>query len=91
MVRYIVGSGSFYSAISNKAAAGTWTTLKLDLMTCCVKVWQVVKKTLCQDSPEGHEDENDLSQGYDIGLKDTLSFCWRALKESRSAPIAWLS
>lgn len=39
------------------------------------------------DSPEGYVPEEGESSDLDIGTKDTLSFCWRALKESRSVSI----
>ena len=43
-----------------------------------------MKDVLCSDAPEGHDiSEDDLNE-QDIGTKDALSFCWRALKESRS-------
>ena len=56
------------------------------LMHCCRRTWSIVKDVLCVDSPEGqHEDPEDLDDEapLDIGLKDTLSYCWRSLKESR--------
>ena len=46
----------------------------------------LVKDVLCKDSPEGqHDQANELDdhQPVDVGLKDTLSYCWRSLKESR--------
>ncbi len=39
---------------------------------------------LCSDAPEGHDVNEDEFNEQDMGTKDTLSFCWRALKESRS-------
>lgn len=47
-----------------------------------------MKDVLCFDSPEGYE-ESEEGDGLDLGngTKDTLSFCWRALKESRSANV----
>ena len=50
---------------------------------CCAIIWTAVKNILCNDSPEGNvliEVEEDES---DIGVKDALSYSWRALKESR--------
>lgn len=55
------------------------------ILDCCTKIWEAVKEVLCFDSPEGYEESEEgdsLDQGN--GTKDTLSFCWRALKESRS-------
>lgn len=47
-----------------------------------------MKEVLCFDSPEGYEEfEEGDSLDLGNGTKDTLSFCWRALKESRSANI----
>ena len=42
-----------------------------------------MKDVLCSDAPEGYDISEDESIEQDIGTKDTLSFCWRALKESR--------
>jgi len=61
------------------------------ILRACSKVWQIVRTVLCVDSPEGqnfasNEDEAIL----DIGVKDTLSFAWRALKESASLMLAML-
>lgn len=58
---------------------------KQRVTSSCAGVWEAIKGTLCIDSPEGYQtsdrDEDDLN----IGMKDTLSFAWRALKESRYA------
>lgn len=35
------------------------------------------------DSPEGHTGEDFEEDDLDVGVKDTLSFSWRALKEAR--------
>ena len=50
-------------------------------MICC-DVWEAVRNTLCYDAPEGHGVDEEADDD-DVGTKDTLSFCWRALKESR--------
>ena len=42
-----------------------------------------MKEVLCVDSPEGHTGEDFEEDDLDIGVKDTLSFSWRALKEAR--------
>ncbi|KAH9827697.1 putative death-receptor fusion protein (DUF2428) [Teratosphaeria destructans] len=44
-------------------------------------VWNVVKPILCNDAPEGYLPEN-FEETIDVSTKDTLSFCWRALKEA---------
>jgi len=54
------------------------------MLASCSNIWEAVKEVLCYDSPEGHQDGVEAADGIVIGLKDTLSFCWRALKESRS-------
>lgn len=54
------------------------------MLACCSNIWEAVKEVLCYDSPEGQQDEAEDTDGILVGLKDTLSFCWRALKESRS-------
>lgn len=43
-----------------------------------------MQDVLCFDAPEGHDISEDDFNEQDIGTKDILSFCWRALKESRS-------
>ena len=51
----------------------------------CSRTWDIVKSVLCIDSPEGqHEQAEELfdDDALDIGPKDTLSYCWRSLKES---------
>ena len=52
-------------------------------MMACAGVWEAVKVTLCLDSPEGHQSNHQDGGDLDVGAKDTLSFAWRALKESR--------
>lgn len=58
------------------------------ILACCSQTWDVVKDVLCFDAPEGHvlegESINEEIEETDAGSKETLSFCWRALKESRS-------
>ncbi|KAK3700566.1 hypothetical protein LTR37_015894 [Vermiconidia calcicola] len=51
------------------------------LVTCLYGVWEVVKPILCNDAPEGYlpEEPEDTPE---ISTKDTLSYSWRALKES---------
>ena len=85
LLRYIISQPLFRTYISSQAYAGTWPMLKQRMTSSCAGVWEAIKGTLCIDSPEGHQtndrDEDDLN----IGMKDTLSFAWRALKESRYA------
>ena len=60
-----------------------WDTVCDRFLRLCEGIWKAVKAVLCFDAPEGtnliDEDNDDL----DIGAKDTLSYCWRALKDSR--------
>ncbi|KAM3416813.1 hypothetical protein BST61_g8404 [Cercospora zeina] len=43
------------------------------------QIWDVVKPILCDDAPEGYLPEELESSSNDT--KETLSYCWRALKE----------
>ncbi|KAK3638572.1 hypothetical protein LTR22_017756 [Elasticomyces elasticus] len=45
------------------------------------EIWIVVKPVLCDDAPEGYMAE-DAEETDEVSTKDTLSYCWRALKES---------
>ncbi|KAK0343862.1 hypothetical protein LTR91_017593 [Friedmanniomyces endolithicus] len=44
-------------------------------------IWEIVKPVLCDDAPEGYAPEH-ADNTEDVSTKDTLSYCWRALKES---------
>lgn len=83
--RYIISQPRFYSNISTPSPAGTWADLKKRAMSSCAGVWTAVKTILCHDSPEGHCVGDQGDDDLEIGMKDTLSFAWRALKESRYA------
>lgn len=63
------------------------------ILDCCTKIWEAVREILCFDSPEGYEESEEGDSSLDLGngTNDTLSFCWRALKESRSAIIPFVS
>ncbi|KAL8811725.1 MAG: hypothetical protein Q9200_001557, partial [Gallowayella weberi] len=61
-----------------------WRDLSDRLLDTASNVWIAVKDVLCADAPEGLELENPDNQPV-AGSKEVLSFCWRALKESRSA------
>ena len=69
----------------DQAYAGTWEMLKKRVISSCAGVWEAIKGTLCLDSPEGHQTNHKDEDGLNIGMKDALSFAWRALKESRYA------
>ena len=62
-----------------------WRTLHGRLVDSCRDVWVAVKDILCLDSPEGHTPIESEIDDLDVGIKDTLSFSWRALKEARFA------
>ena len=83
--RYIIGQTAFYHTISAQAPTESWEKLKADLITSCIEVWKAVKDSLCLDSPEGHDFNDSGESEWTVGTKDALSFCWRALKESRYA------
>lgn len=57
------------------------------IMEICDGVWEAVRVILCFDAPEGTDTIEDEPEAADVGAKDTLSYCWRALKESRSVQI----
>ncbi|KAK4561839.1 hypothetical protein LTR86_004519 [Recurvomyces mirabilis] len=56
------------------------TGLDPRLIVCLHDVWTVVKPVLCNDAPEGYLPE-DMEDTSEVSTKDTLSYCWRALKE----------
>ncbi|KXT12951.1 hypothetical protein AC579_4056 [Pseudocercospora musae] len=68
-LRYVIGNAP---ALDN----GKARTLFDDL----VRVWELVKPILCDDAPEGYLPE-ELKETPN-STKETLSYCWRALKES---------
>ena len=59
------------------------SSLESRLLYDCREIWHVIKDILCFDSPEGHSIYDVEEEELGIGTKDTLSFAWRALKESR--------
>ncbi|KAK5726895.1 hypothetical protein LTR15_002785 [Elasticomyces elasticus] len=54
---------------------------QFQLITYLNEIWIVVKPVLCDDAPEGYMAE-DAEETDEVSTKDTLSYCWRALKES---------
>lgn len=66
------------------ASLGKWEEFNRRIFLISSGVWEAVRNVLCFDAPEGHDIGEDDPNEQDIGTKDTLSFCWRALKESRS-------
>lgn len=61
-----------------------WIDYNERLMAICGGVWEAVRGVLCFDTPEGADMDDEEIDNIDVGAKDTLSYCWRALKESRS-------
>ena len=66
------------------APLGKWEDFNRRIFLICASVWDAVHDVLCFDAPEGYDMGEDEINEQDVGTKDTLSFCWRALKESRS-------
>ncbi|KAI6879686.1 hypothetical protein KC360_g7779 [Hortaea werneckii] len=68
--------------LSRRLVISSEPKLPLDRLTTCLhEIWEVVKPTLCNDAPEGYLPEAML-ETPDVSTKDTLSYCWRALKEA---------
>ena len=61
-----------------------WRKVNDRLLEILSQVWDAVRTILCADAPEGYEIRNDGGE-YEVDTKDLLSYCWRALKESRLA------
>ena len=83
--RYIIGRRDVLLAFQNasKASATAILDLKLHLLQCCTDTWLGVHDVLCYDAPEGRNLTDEEGDDVDMDGKDVLSFCWRALKESR--------
>ena len=86
-VRHIVSHPDYFATLdrSTKSALDWWRKFTERIHLICRGIWEVVRHTLCFDAPEGHEIDEEVDD-VDIGTKDILSFCWRALKESRLTP-----
>ena len=85
MSRYIISCTNYTELLD--ASLEQWEAFDRRVSSICSKVWEVVHDVLCSDAPEGYDISEDEVNEKDIGPKDTLSFCWRALKESRSVEI----
>lgn len=77
--RYIINHPQISNSFRDES---DWRSFQDKLLGCCLQAWEVVKPILCIDSPEGQGDDEEVKD-IDIGIKDTLSFSWRMLKESR--------
>ena len=86
MNRYIVSRIDCVKSLN--ASPDVWEGIDKRIISICSGVWDVVKDVLCSDAPEGYDISEDELIEQDIGSRDTLSFCWRALKESRSVQTA---
>ena len=86
MNRYIVSRIDYVESLN--ASLDKWEGIDTRIVSICSGVWDVVKSVLCSDAPEGYDICEDELLEQDTGSKDTLSFCWRALKESRSVQTA---
>lgn len=64
------------------AEEGTITAFQDRLAHCCIQIWEIVKDTLCHDSPEGHDPSGPIGS-EDADVKGILSFSFRACHESR--------
>ena len=86
-IRHIISHPDYFATFdkSTKNALDCWRNSTERIYLICRDVWEVVRHTLCFDAPEGHETDEEADD-VDIGTKDVLSFCWRALKESRLTP-----
>ena len=83
--RYILGRSDFHTTFSKfgHLASHSWKSFHNRLMRCCSDVWVIVRPILCNDSPEGRGESQDNDDELDVGIKDTLSYSWRTLKEAR--------
>ncbi|KAH0544924.1 hypothetical protein FGG08_001004 [Glutinoglossum americanum] len=82
-VRLILDQPDFYNTLlsSNGDDIHSWKQLHERIIRFCQDIWECIKGSLCNDSPEGHIPEEFDDEG-DLGTKDILSYSWRALKES---------
>ncbi|KFY35851.1 hypothetical protein V494_05528 [Pseudogymnoascus sp. VKM F-4513 (FW-928)] len=63
------------------ARGGTIAAFQDRLCRCCLDIWEIVKDTLCHDSPEGHDPSGPIGSD-DSDVKGMLSFSFRACHES---------
>ena len=81
--REVIGSHAFNESFLMNKSVFHREQLTSRILENCSEIWEVVKQYLCVDSPEGFEMDNVEDEDSGMGPKDTLSFAWRALKESR--------
>ena len=84
--RYIVKRVGYERSRQAAAESSDMQNLYARSLACCSHVWYAVRGVLCSDAPEGRHvhDHEEYDDEADDRSKDTLSFYWRALKESRS-------
>jgi hypothetical protein len=82
---YLTARNDFYQEFAAMDQMGVveWRKTHERLLRCCKLVWEAVKDVLCFESPEGHVVIETDDEVLDMSVKDTLSYCWRALKEAR--------
>ena len=81
--RYILTSDSLMEAFQTDTHSAL-QAFKVDILHMCAEVWDKVKPVLCYDAPEGHVlQEVDFLDYPLFGDQATLSYCWRALMETR--------
>ena len=83
IARYIITRQDYKEVFAKSVDSLAWKAVHDRLVGACLKVWEAVSHVLCHDSPEGHNAADGQDGEYDFGVKDTLSYCWRALKEAR--------
>ncbi|OBT50818.1 hypothetical protein VE04_08320 [Pseudogymnoascus sp. 24MN13] len=66
---------------SNAFKVGTITEFQDRLATCCLDIWDIVRITLCHDSPEGHDPSGPIGS-EEADVKGILSYSFRACHES---------
>ncbi|KAI9762967.1 MAG: hypothetical protein M4579_000030 [Chaenotheca gracillima] len=81
-LRAIFDRADFYTSRPEDLPSqrGLWSKAHQGIISASERIWVLVKPILCDESPEGFE----LEEQADLGTKDVLSYCWRALKESSS-------
>ncbi|OBT87037.1 hypothetical protein VE02_03681 [Pseudogymnoascus sp. 03VT05] len=66
---------------SEASKEGTMAGFQDRLAKCCLDIWEIVRPTLCHDSPEGHDPSGPIGS-EEADVKGILSFCFRACHES---------
>ena len=80
--RYIINRPSAHNS-PNSIDILSSAVLIQKLIDLCRKIWDFVRPILCADAPEGQDSKIDSMGISASDGKERLSFCWRALKESR--------